>query len=55
MVRQHEAGRRMDEADIRKMLSQLIDIVVHCWENNGTFGISQVRFLAAEAQMDAAA
>ena len=44
MVKQHDAGRHLADADIRALLNQLVDVVVYCRKEAGQFGIDQVYF-----------
>jgi type IV secretion system protein VirB11 len=43
MIKQNEAGRHLSDADIRKLLFQLVDVVGHC-TNRGGFGITEVYY-----------
>jgi type IV secretion system protein VirB11 len=42
MVRQHPAGATLADADVRALLSQMVDIVVHCERHGNAFGVSEV-------------
>lgn len=44
MVKQHTAGKHLADADIRALLRQLVDVVVHCEKRDGRFRISEVFF-----------
>lgn len=44
MVKQHEAGRYLADADVRTLLLGLVDVVVHCRRAGGRFGIEEVWF-----------
>lgn len=44
MVKQHEAGRHLTDADVRTLLLGLVDVVVHCRRDGGRFGIDEVWF-----------
>ncbi|MBP2300918.1 P-type DNA transfer ATPase VirB11 [Azospirillum picis] len=44
MVKQHEAGRHLADADIQALLRQRVDIVAHCRRGSGGFGIAEVYF-----------
>jgi type IV secretion system protein VirB11 len=45
MVKQHDAGKHLADADVRVLLRQLVDVVVHCEKRpDGARGISQVFF-----------
>lgn len=44
MVRQHEAGRHLPDADVRALLCQLVDIVAHCRRDARGFSIEAVWF-----------
>lgn len=42
MVRQHPAGATLGDADVRLLLSQMIDIVVHCERRGNAFSVSEL-------------
>ncbi len=42
MVRQHPAGATLADADVRALLSQMVDIVVHCERRGRAFGVSEL-------------
>lgn len=44
MVKQHGAGKHLADADVRALLRQLVDVVVHCEKREGRFLISEVFF-----------
>ena len=45
MLKQHEAGRHLADADARVLLSRLIDVVAHCERQpDGRRGIAEVFF-----------
>jgi type IV secretion system protein VirB11 len=44
MVKQHSAGKHLADADVRTLLRQLVDVVVHCEKREGQFRISEVFF-----------
>lgn len=44
MVKQHDAGKHLADADVRTLLHQLVDVVVHCRKVAGQFGIEEVYF-----------
>lgn len=44
MVKQHPAGRHLADADVRALLHQLVDVVVHCRRDARGFAIDQVWF-----------
>lgn len=45
MVKQHEAGKHLADGDVRVLLRQLVDVVVHCEKRrDGSRGISEVFF-----------
>lgn len=44
MVKQHPAGRHLADADVRTLLHQLVDVVVHCRRDAHGFAIDQVWF-----------
>ncbi len=44
MVKQHPAGMHLADADVRALLRQLVDVVVHCEKRDGRFRISEVFF-----------
>jgi type IV secretion system protein VirB11 len=44
MVKQHDAGKHLADGDVRALLHQLVDVVVHCRREAGRFGIEQVYF-----------
>jgi len=49
MVKQHEAGRSMADADVSALLGELVDVVVHCVRDNktGARSIGEVYFAPA--------
>jgi type IV secretion system protein VirB11 len=44
MVKQHDAGRHLADADVRVLLHQLVDVVVHCRRDARGFSIEEVYF-----------
>jgi type IV secretion system protein VirB11 len=44
MVKQHEAGRHLSDADIHRLIFQLVDVVAHCDRSNGRFRITEVYY-----------
>lgn len=44
MVKQHEAGRHLADADVRLLLRQLVDVVAHCRRDHRGFCIDEVYF-----------
>ena len=45
MVKQHEAGKHLADADVRVLLDQLVDVVAHCEKRpDGRRVISEVFF-----------
>jgi len=44
MIKQHEAGKHLADADARGLLMSLVDIVVHCRRGSDGFGIEEVYF-----------
>ena len=42
MVRQHAAGATLADADVRSLLSQMVDIVVHCERRGNAFTVSEL-------------
>ena len=42
MVRQHPAGATLADADVRSLLSQMVDIVVHCERRGNAFNVSEL-------------
>jgi type IV secretion system protein VirB11 len=42
MVRQHPAGATLADADVQALLSQMIDIVVHCERRGTAFSVSEL-------------
>ena len=44
MIKQHDAGRHMADADTRGLLVQLVDIVAHCRRDHRGFAINEVYF-----------
>ena len=44
MVKQHPAGRHLEDGDVKALLRQLIDVVVHCRRAGARFWIEQVLF-----------
>ena len=45
MVKQHDAGKHLADADVRAFLRQLVDVVIHCVRHrDGSRGISEVYF-----------
>ena len=44
MVKQHDAGRHLADADVRVLLRQLVDVVVHCRRDQRGFAIEEVYF-----------
>ena len=49
MVKQHEAGQSLADADVRALLAQLVDVVVHCVRDHetGARSIGEVFFAPA--------
>jgi len=44
MVKQHDAGKHLADADVRVLLKQLVDVVVHCRRDHRGFAIEEVYF-----------
>ena len=44
MIKQHDAGKHLADADVRALLADLVDIVVHCRRDSRGFAIEQVYF-----------
>lgn len=44
MVKQHDAGKHLADADVRTLLHQLVDVVAHCRRDHNGFGIAEVYF-----------
>ncbi|MGL4961219.1 MAG: P-type DNA transfer ATPase VirB11 [Inquilinus sp.] len=44
MVKQHDAGKHLADADVRVLLRQLVDVVVHCRRDHRGFAIEEVYF-----------
>lgn len=44
MVKQHEAGRHLADADVRALLRQRVDVVAHCRRDADGFAIEEVFF-----------
>lgn len=44
MVKQHEAGRHLADADVRALLRQRVDVVAHCRRDADGFAIAEVFF-----------
>jgi type IV secretion system protein VirB11 len=42
MVRQHPAGASLADADVRALLSQMVDVVVYCERYGNTFHVSEL-------------
>ena len=42
MVRQNSAGATLHDADVRELLSQMVDIVVHCERRSDTFTVNEL-------------
>ena len=42
MLRQHEAGRAIPDADMRRHMEQFIDIIAYCVRTEAEFGVSRV-------------
>jgi type IV secretion system protein VirB11 len=42
MVRQHPAGATLGDADMRELLSQMVDIVVHCERHGDAFSVDEL-------------
>lgn len=53
MVKEHPAGRHLADADVRRLLRGLVDVVAHCDRSTGAFRITEVWFDPA-AKRDAA-
>ena len=53
MIKQHDAGKHLGEADIQALLMQLIDVVVHCQRlTSGKRGIAQMLFTTTQSGCD---
>jgi len=48
MVRQHPAGATLADADVRELLSQMVDIVVHCERCGNAFTVDGLWWKEAE-------
>jgi type IV secretion system protein VirB11 len=44
MIKQHDAGKHLADADVRALLADLVDIVVHCRRDARGFAIEEVYF-----------
>ena len=44
MIKQHDAGRHLADADVRTLLHQLVDVVAHCQRDDRGFQIEEVYF-----------
>ena len=44
MVKQHEAGRHLADADVQALLGQLVDVVAHCRRDRHGFAVQEVHF-----------
>ncbi len=44
MVKQHDAGKHLADADVRTLLHQLVDVVAHCRRDHRGFAIEEVYF-----------
>jgi type IV secretion system protein VirB11 len=44
MVKQHDAGKHLADADVRALLHQLVDVVAHCRRDYRGFAIEEVYF-----------
>lgn len=44
MVKQHDAGKHLADADVRQLLHALVDVVVHCRKDGGRYGVEEVLF-----------
>ena len=44
MIKQHDAGKHLADADVRALLAHLVDIVVHCQRDARGFAIEEVYF-----------
>ena len=44
MVKQHEAGKHLADADVRLLLRQLVHVVAHCRRDHRGFAIEEVYF-----------
>jgi type IV secretion system protein VirB11 len=44
MVKQHDAGKHLADADVRALLHQLVDVVAHCRLDHRGFAIEEVYF-----------
>ena len=42
MVRQNQAGSTLDDADVRDLLKQFVDVVVHCERHGNVFSVTEV-------------
>jgi type IV secretion system protein VirB11 len=54
MVKQHDAGRHLADADVQALLRQLVDVVAHCRRDRHGFAVQEVHFDPA-ARLPAAA
>lgn len=48
MVKQHDAGKHLADADVRTLLDDLVDVVVHCHKGPEGFAIEEVHFEPAD-------
>jgi len=48
MVKQHDAGKYLADADVRTLLNDLVDVVVHCHKGPEGFAIEEVHFEPAD-------
>lgn len=44
MVKQHDAGKHLADADVMALLHQLVDVVAHCRRDAHGFAVEEVRF-----------
>jgi type IV secretion system protein VirB11 len=44
MVRQHPAGATLSDQDVRQLLTQMIDVVVHCQRRGSTFSVTEIHW-----------
>ena len=54
MVRQHPAGASLGDADVRALLNQMVDIVVHCERRANAFSVTDVWWKNAKELSNAA-
>jgi type IV secretion system protein VirB11 len=46
MVKQNDAGKHLEDSDVRMLLDSLVDVVVHCRCDHGEFSVEEVYFEA---------